>query len=49
VKVCIISTEQYTTVLACMNFFQPLFPEERLSSSPHRKTLLFGFLRVACR
>jgi hypothetical protein len=31
VKVCIISTEQYTTVIACMDFFQPLFPENRLS------------------
>jgi hypothetical protein len=35
-KVCIISTEQYTIVLACMDFFQPLFPEDRLSSSPHK-------------
>jgi hypothetical protein len=31
-----------------MDFFQPLFPEVRLSSSPHRHTLLFGFLQVAC-
>jgi hypothetical protein len=29
-------------------FFQHLFPEDRLSSSPHRYTLLFGFLKVAC-
>jgi hypothetical protein len=48
VKVCIISMEQYTTVLACMDFFQPLFLEDRLSSSPHKQTLLFGFLQVAC-
>jgi hypothetical protein len=27
-----------------MDFFQPLFQEDRLSSSPHRQTLLFGFL-----
>jgi hypothetical protein len=29
-------------------FFQPLFLEDKLSSLPHRQTLLFGFLRVAC-
>jgi hypothetical protein len=36
VKVCIISMEQYTIVLACMDFFQPLFPKDKLSLSPHR-------------
>jgi hypothetical protein len=29
-------------------FFQPLFREDKLSSSPHRQTLLFSFLQVAC-
>jgi hypothetical protein len=48
VKVYIISMKEYTTVLACMDFFQPLFREDRLSSSHHRQTLLFGFLQVAC-
>jgi hypothetical protein len=40
--------EQYTIVLAFMDFFQPLFWEDRLSFSPHRQTLLFSFLQVAC-
>jgi hypothetical protein len=31
-----------------MDFFQPLFPEDRLYSLPHKQTLLFGFLQVAC-
>jgi hypothetical protein len=31
-----------------MDFFQPLFLKDRLYSPPHRQTLLFGFLQVAC-
>jgi hypothetical protein len=35
--------EQYTTGLACMDFFQPLFLEDRLSTSPHRKDSAIWF------
>jgi hypothetical protein len=43
IKVCIISTEQYTTVLACMDFSTSI-PRGQIISSPHGQTLLFGFL-----
>jgi hypothetical protein len=47
VKVCIISTEQYTIVLACMDFFN-LYSQRTDYLLRLIDRLLFGFLQVAC-